>query len=223
MNTFGTTIEYLGGDFKGFLIFTPKIWDIFSNLTQVRFFKRVVQPPTILSIWSTGETHPQSLTWNLKLMVSNRNLLFQGLIYRFHVKLQGCISEVLLPWSLPVANQVADWTPCRDTVDGSEIRRAPVEVGSLSQYFSTGFIHPRWWSPDFWTINRMTNSKLIASLLRLAKNESFRSCHNGCRHGRWHWGHSIRFGAGVDVSYGWSFKGNVGAEIVTWGWFVPIS
>ena len=30
-----------------------------------------------------------------------------------------------------------------------------------------------------------------------------------------YWGHSILFGAGVDVSYGWSFKGNVGAEIVT--------
>ena len=28
-----------------------------------------------------------SLTWNLKVMVSKRNLLFQGAIYRFHVKL----------------------------------------------------------------------------------------------------------------------------------------
>ena len=26
----------------------------------------------------------------------------------------------------------------------AEIRRAPVEVGSLSQYFFKGFIHPRW-------------------------------------------------------------------------------
>ena len=34
--------------------------------------------------------HPQSLTWNLKMMLSKRNLLFQGLIFRFHVKLQGC-------------------------------------------------------------------------------------------------------------------------------------
>ena len=30
-----------------------------------------------------------------------------------------------------------------DTVDGSEIRRSPVEVGSLSHYLQ-GFIHPRW-------------------------------------------------------------------------------
>ena len=28
-----------------------------------------------------------SLTWHLKMMVSKRNLLFQGAIFRFHVKL----------------------------------------------------------------------------------------------------------------------------------------
>ena len=33
--------------------------------------------------------HPRNLTWNLKMMVSNRNLLFQGLIFRFYVKLRG--------------------------------------------------------------------------------------------------------------------------------------
>ena len=34
---------------------------------------------------------PRNLTWNLKMMVSKRNLLFQGLLFRFHVKFQGCI------------------------------------------------------------------------------------------------------------------------------------
>ena len=34
---------------------------------------------------------PQSFTWNLKKMVSTRNLLFQGAIFRFRVNLQGCI------------------------------------------------------------------------------------------------------------------------------------
>ena len=34
--------------------------------------------------------HPQSSTWNLNRMVSKRNLLSQGLIFRFYVKLQGC-------------------------------------------------------------------------------------------------------------------------------------
>ena len=41
------------------------------------------------------------------------------------------------------------------TADGSEIRRSPVEVGSFSHYLE-GFIHPRWWSHDFWTINSST-------------------------------------------------------------------
>ena len=37
---------------------------------------------------------PRNLTWNLKIMVSKRNLLFQGLLFRFHVQFQGCS-----PWS----------------------------------------------------------------------------------------------------------------------------
>ena len=34
----------------------------------------------------------------------------------------------------------------------AEILRSPVEVGSLSHYLQ-GLVNPRWWSPDFWTIN----------------------------------------------------------------------
>ena len=33
---------------------------------------------------------PKKLTWNLEMMVSNRNLLFQGSIFRFHVCFGGC-------------------------------------------------------------------------------------------------------------------------------------
>ena len=33
---------------------------------------------------------PWKLTWNLNMMVSNRNLLFQGFIFRFHVSFPGC-------------------------------------------------------------------------------------------------------------------------------------
>ena len=46
-------------------------------------------------------------------MVSKRNLLFQGLLFRFHFKFLGCIAIL---------------------VDGFEIRRSPVEVGRLSHY-----------------------------------------------------------------------------------------
>ena len=37
---------------------------------------------------------PRNLTWNLKMMVSKRNLLFQGLLFRFHVKFQGCVWKI---------------------------------------------------------------------------------------------------------------------------------
>ena len=33
---------------------------------------------------------PRNLTWNLKMMVSKRNFLFWGLLFRFHVKFLGC-------------------------------------------------------------------------------------------------------------------------------------
>ena len=44
--------------------------------------------------------HPRNLTWNLKVMVSKRNLLLQGAIFRFHVKFQGCRCWSLVPTCL---------------------------------------------------------------------------------------------------------------------------
>ena len=41
---------------------------------------------------------PRNLTWNLKMMVSKRNLLFQGLLFRFRVKFQGCMKFISF-WS----------------------------------------------------------------------------------------------------------------------------
>ena len=49
----------------------------------------------------------RNLTWNLKMMVSKRNILFRGRLFRFHVKFQGCnlrdlsIPKVLLSRRLP--------------------------------------------------------------------------------------------------------------------------
>ena len=40
------------------------------------------------------------LTWHLKMMVSNRNLLFQGFIFRFHVCFLGCIP---FSWAIPTS------------------------------------------------------------------------------------------------------------------------
>ncbi len=45
--------------------------------------------------------HPQKLTWNLEMMVSNRNLLFQGSIFRFHVCFGGCILYTIPGMALP--------------------------------------------------------------------------------------------------------------------------
>ena len=40
--------------------------------------------------WKIWSIPPRKLTWNLKMMVSNRNLLFQGFLFRFHVSFPGC-------------------------------------------------------------------------------------------------------------------------------------
>ena len=42
------------------------------------------------NLWDLLCVLPQNLTWNLKMMVSKRNVLLQGLLFRFHVKFQGC-------------------------------------------------------------------------------------------------------------------------------------
>ena len=46
--------------------------------------------------------HPWSLTWKLKMMAFNRHLLFQGLNFRFHVKLQGFAikHDIMISWQL---------------------------------------------------------------------------------------------------------------------------
>ena len=48
-------------------------------------FQRCVE-----TTFDTQIIHHRKLTWNLKMMVSNRNLLFQGVIFRCHVSFQGC-------------------------------------------------------------------------------------------------------------------------------------
>ena len=86
-------------------------------------YQRMVQPITLLSTcagtfnhdrhptsrlhWKVSwkkvqlgkknKVHHRNLPWNLKMMVSNMNLLFQGLIFRFHVKLRGSNNKQDLP------------------------------------------------------------------------------------------------------------------------------
>ena len=42
--------------------------------------------------------HSRTTRLNLKMMASKRILLFQGLIFRFHVKLQGCTQRLSVPF-----------------------------------------------------------------------------------------------------------------------------
>ena len=48
----------------------------------------VCWPFFLEDVKNLGYLHPRSLSWNLKKLVSNRNMVF-----RFHVKLQGCIEK----------------------------------------------------------------------------------------------------------------------------------
>ena len=64
---------------------------IFSKLQSVQLQGCVtVSPPFKPTPINKKRLHPQKLTWNLEMMVSNRNLLFQGSIFRFHVNFWGC-------------------------------------------------------------------------------------------------------------------------------------
>ena len=58
---------------------SPNSWDVFAAFGELPHV-------TALKL----KLLPRNLTWNLKMMVSKRNLLFQGLLFRFHVKFQGC-------------------------------------------------------------------------------------------------------------------------------------
>ena len=76
----------------------------FSHQKPMRETMTLPKPPTKEIAWSTWMVPPIRVEivytpqkiWNLKMMVSKRNLLFQGLLFRFHVKFQGC-SQVNLP------------------------------------------------------------------------------------------------------------------------------
>ena len=55
--------------------------------------------------------HPPSLTWKLKMLVSNRDLLFQGRIFRFHVKLCGGRFSGMWPINQPVSQKLSGDPP----------------------------------------------------------------------------------------------------------------
>ena len=58
-------------------------------------------PGTAFQGWTKFQYTRERLTWNHKMIVFKRSFLFQGLIFRFHVKLQGVYTNwALWIWAL---------------------------------------------------------------------------------------------------------------------------
>ena len=60
-------------------------------IIRITFFWFASPNSPFFRTWNQS-LHPRKLTWNLKMMVFNRNLLFQGVIFRFHVSFRECTS-----------------------------------------------------------------------------------------------------------------------------------
>ena len=98
----------------------------------------------------------RKLTWNLKMMVSNKNLLFQGFIFRFHVSFPGCIhrktpvrSTWPVSWSAAVCRKRnIEVFKCHIVTGTSEI-----QTGFSRWWFQIFFIStPTWGRFPFWVI-----------------------------------------------------------------------
>ena len=71
----------LGQDFSGHFLATKKIlWDVFFGWS---FCWYQLQSQLLI-------LHPGRLTWNLKITQLKRKIIFQTIIFRFHVNLSGC-------------------------------------------------------------------------------------------------------------------------------------
>jgi len=101
--------------------FLKKKWSPTSMIQVVICFSPL-HAVSLLPKKNQKHTPPKFNGRNLKIMVSKRNLLFQGLLFRFHVKFQGCTS-------------VGDAGSCAST-PSTELWREPLESGS-----STGEVY----------------------------------------------------------------------------------
>ena len=88
----------------------------------------------------TNKKHilPRNLTWNLKMMVSKRNLLFQGLLFRFHVKFQG---------GYPPETT----SSCQLLEARKRLKEDSCEIAILSWWFNSW---PFWDGEKTWTLSR---------------------------------------------------------------------
>ena len=113
-------------------------WSKFSQLAILKTGEKQQefcwQQKNNLITWSnsTVKLHPRNLTWNLKIMVSKWTFLFQGLIFRFHVKFRGrtSMSSVMPCWI---------WFPCLATEESfrNSIYHQPGAKSHRSQDMNT--------------------------------------------------------------------------------------
>ena len=74
--------------------------------------------------FGTSKIHPQKLTWNLEMMVSNRNLLFQGSIFRWTMFVLGGVRL------FPPRNVLR--SPAQDIICSSNSRPCPPGVSKFT-------------------------------------------------------------------------------------------
>ena len=111
--------------------------------------------------------HPGKLIWNLKMMVFNRNLLFQGFIFRFHVSFRWCISKTRVLQTDGVVWYHEDPViPSSHSAGGSKTRKLPA-------------IHENWETPAEQTVpfHRQQQKKQITTI-HLGMHNTVCSCEN---------------------------------------------
>ena len=113
--------ETCEGVVVGFLYVHMNLLRVFSKGERwVRNWPRQIFMIGWTSSIDRTSLHPWRLTWNLKMMSSKRNLLFQGFIFRSYVSFRWCdwnSTKYIYPWNLEVIYLVElrlpHWGWCR--------------------------------------------------------------------------------------------------------------
>ena len=88
-----------------------------------------IHQPGDLRFFSAG--HPWRLTWNLQITQLSRKIIFQTIIFRFHVNLPGCLPPVIFVHTQKKKQRI----PSRETIT------YPHKKAFLSRWCS---FFPRW-------------------------------------------------------------------------------
>ena len=123
---------------------------------------------------------PRNLTWNLKMMVSKRNLLFQGLLSRSHVKFQGCIwyfphlhtcsiFQMSFPWKGGADLTAASPPLLNENLRGPPQCHPPRDFGHTNGLL----INHDPWSLDHESLNKASSAIVEASTLQMVRISQF--------------------------------------------------